>query len=80
MPGLAQPRHDVEQALDLAGLSEAVGSSKMMSFGLERERLGDLDELALGRGEPADLPVERQGVLLAEAREDLRRRAGACAP
>ena len=52
------------------GLREAVGSSKMMRVGLERERLGDLDELALRGGEVARLRVERDCVLLAEIGEN----------
>ena len=37
------------------GLSEAVGSSKMMRSAVERERLGDLDKLALRGRKRADL-------------------------
>ena len=59
------------------GLSDAVGSSKMMRLALSAERLGDLDELALRGGEVAHLRVERQSVLLAEVGEDFARRAGA---
>ena len=44
------------------GLSEAVGSSKMISSASTRERLGDLDQLALRRREPPHLDVERQRV------------------
>ncbi len=58
------------------GLSEAVGSSKMMSSASSAERLGDLDELALGRRTGAGpLDVERQDVLLAERRQQLARPA-----
>ena len=52
------------------GLSEAVGSSKMMRLGLDAERLGDLDKLALRGGEVAHLDVERQDVFVAEAGEE----------
>ena len=50
------------------GLSEAVGSSKMISS-IDAERLGDLDQLALGGGQVPDLGVERQHVFLAERRQ-----------
>ena len=42
-------------------VSEVVGSSKMMMPGIELQRLGDLDQLPLARGEPLDQRVGRQG-------------------
>ena len=61
----------VEQALDFA---RAQGGGRLVEndeIGFERERLGDLDELALGRGKVAGLRFERQRVLLAEIAKDL---------
>ena len=60
-----------------AGLSEEVGSSKMTRLASSAERLGDLDELALRRGEPAHLGVERQDVVVAERGRGSPARAGA---
>ena len=65
-----EPRDHVEQALDF---TRAQGGGRLVEndqIGFERKRLGDLDELALGRRQVASLRFERQRVLLAEIAED----------
>ena len=64
-------RDDVEQPLDLAGAQRSGRLVENDEIGVERQRLGDLDELALRRGEVAHLGVERQRVLLPEIGENL---------
>ena len=51
------------------GESEAVGLVEDHELGVEPEGFRDLDQLLLRRGEAPDLPIERQGVLLPEARQ-----------
>ena len=66
-----ESRDHVEQALDFA---RAQGGGRLVEndeIGFERKRLGDLDELALGRGKIAGFRFERQRVLLAEIGKDL---------
>ena len=68
-----EPADNVEQTLDFA---RAQGGGRLIEndeLRLERERLGDLDELALGRGQVTGFDVEPQYVLLAEIGEDLAR-------
>ena len=62
------------------GLKDAVGSSKIIRLDVERQRLGDLDELPLRRGELPHFGSERQtDAILTEFGQDLRRRGGASA-
>ena len=61
----------IEQALHLARAERGGGLVENDEIGLERERLGDFDELPLGRGKVPGLRFERQRVLLAEIAEDL---------
>ena len=49
------------------GLSDEVGSSKMINSAFQHQRLGDFDQLALGGGKVADLDIEIQRVALAQA-------------
>ena len=63
----------VEQALDFARTKGGGRFVENDQIGFERKRLGDLDQLALGRGEVARLRFERQRVLLAEIAKDLAR-------
>ena len=72
-----ESRDHVEQPLDLARAQRGGRLVEDDQIGFERQRLGDLDELALRRGKVARLGVERKRVLLPEIAEDLARRAGA---
>ncbi len=66
-----ESRDHVEQTLDFA---RAQGGGRLVEndeIGFERERLGDLHELALGRGKVAGFRFQRQRMLLAEVGEDL---------
>ncbi len=69
--GVAQPRHHLEQALHLARAQRGGRLVEDDERRVERERLGDLDELTLRRGEPSHLLRERQAVRLAETVEDV---------
>ena len=71
-----EPSDDVEQPLDLARAQRRRRLVEDDQARIERERLGDLDELSLRRREVARLGVERQRALLAEIGEDF---AGATA-
>ena len=53
----AQRADDGEEAIDLDADSAAVGSSITITLRVEGERLGDLDDLLVGDGEPARRPV-----------------------
>ena len=66
-------RDHVEQALDFARTKGGGRLVENDQIGFERERLGDLYELTLGRGEVARLRFELQRVLLAEIAKDLAR-------
>ena len=68
-----EPRDDVEQALDFA---RAQGRRRLVEndqIGLERERLRNLDKLALRGGKIARLRVERDRVLLPEIGQNFAR-------
>ena len=68
---LFQPADHVEQALDLA---RAQGSGRLVEndeIGLERQRLGDFDELALRDREILHLGIERHRAFLSEVGEYL---------
>ena len=56
----------VEQALNFARAQRGGWLVENDEIRFERKRLGDLDELALGRGKVAGFRLERQHVLLAE--------------
>ncbi|OWK19558.1 hypothetical protein AJ88_39925 [Mesorhizobium amorphae CCBAU 01583] len=66
---VAQLDHDVEQPLDLAGAERCRRFVEDDEVGFQRQRLGDLDQLALRGGERAHVAVERQLRALAEAGE-----------
>ena len=76
---LTAPAHDVEEPIDLSGRKGGRRLVEDDQLRLNAERLRDLDELLLGRGEPADFPIERQRVRLSEARQQADRSAAQCA-
>ncbi len=65
-----EPRDHVEQPLDLARAQRRRRLVENDQVRIERERLCDLDELALSGREIAGFRLERQGALLAEIGED----------
>ena len=73
-----EPRDDIEKALDFA---RAQGRRRLVEndeIGFERERLRDLDELALRGRKVARLRVERDRVLLTKIGEDFARPPSHC--
>ena len=66
---VAQGSHDVEQPLDLARAERRGRFVEDQQFGLQREGLGDLDQLPLRRREKPHRLVQRQRGVLPEAAE-----------
>ena len=66
MAGVAQSGHDLEQAFDLAGAERGGGLVEHDQFGVQRQGLGDFDQLPLGRGKMPDLGLQRGQAGLAQ--------------
>ena len=66
-----QTRDDIEQPLDLAGLKDAVGSSKIIRLALSASALAISTSWRLRRGELPHFGFERQRLILTEFGQDL---------
>src|SRR6516162_423961 len=62
-----QVGHDLKQTLNLGWTQRSRWLVEDDQRGIQRQGLRDLDQLALSRGEKANLSIQRQGFLLTEA-------------
>ena len=68
---LAQPREDVEQPVHLRRRQRGRGFVKDHQIGVKRQRLGDLDQLALRGGEAPHLLIQRQRMVAPQPGKDV---------